>query len=205
MAAALSAATAEPHVCVVPMDPSHGSAIIAIQRSIYPNALHEDVSLILARASLFPAGSLVALDAAPPHDVLAYASAYPYPAALALASPPSLGELDPALIVAALAHPADACLFVHEVSVYAQGRGIGGLFMKRLLGLAGVMGLSSAVLVSVLGNRGYYLKLGFSLVRSLPDYAVAEGLQLAEAEPPLQPTPSFYSTLREADVMHMRL
>lgn len=182
------------------MLPSHGPSVVAIQRSIYPNQLHEEFSYILARATAFPAGALVALDSAT-GAVLGYASAYPYPSASALSDPPSLGELNAGLIAAALRAPRGAALFIHEVSVHAQGRGIGTQFMQRLLGLGRELGLARAVLVSVLGNRAYYEKMGFSVVRTLPSYAASE--QLDPIAPPLPPTPSFFSDVKEADVMDL--
>ena len=182
------------------MLPSHGPSVMAIQRSIYPNPLHEEFSFIFARATAFPSGALVALDGAT-GAVLGYASAYPYPAAAALSDPPSLGELNAELIAAALRAPRGAALFIHEVSVHAQGRGIGKLLMQRLLGLGRELGLARAILVSVLGNKVYYEKMGFRLVRTLPSYAAS--VQLAPIEPPLPPTPSFFSDVKEADVMEL--
>lgn len=185
------------------MAPQHAAQIENIQRSIYPPSLHEATALILERAAAFPAGSAVALDAA--GAVLAYISAYPYPHAEALAAPPSLGRASAASIARALAAPAEACLFLHEVSVYNQGAGLGTQLVRHVLAAARALGLRRCVLVSVLGNRAFYEKVfGFATLRELPEpYSCAEAARLEPAPPPLPPTPSYFCTDTAAHVMEL--
>lgn len=190
---------------LLPMTAAHSACVAAIQQSIYPPCLHEDVALILERASLFPRGSLVGA-AAGGRVVIGYCSAYPYPLEDALARPPSLGKVEQLFVARALAEPARACLFVHEVSVYLQGAGLGTRMMRELLRVAAAHRLRAVALVSVLGNRGFYERLGFEVVRELPSYACDLAATAAAAPPPpLPPTPSYHSEERRAHVMVLRL
>ena len=176
-----------------------------IQRSIYPPSLHEASSLILERACIFPQGSLVALNL--DKTVVGYCSSYPYPAEEALARPPSLGTLDSYNLSRALSEPTKACLFIHEVSIYAQGMGIGKAMIRHLLSLAVSKKYSTVVLVSVLGNRAYYESFGFQVVRVLSSYSAeaAQGSSAAPPQPPLPPTASYFSEEKEAHVMQLFL
>ena len=154
-----------------PMRASHAAAISAIQRACYPARLLESVDHILARAAVFPAGSVVALapasGAAAP-VVVGYAQAYPYGSS---AAPPALNDSDaPAAIAAALAAPGDALLFVHEVTVYRQGQGLGRALLANVCAAGFAAGLRTAMLVAVLGRAPLWTHLGFTHVRDLPGY-----------------------------------
>ena len=186
-----------------PMAPAHGASVAAIQQSIYPPSLHEDVALILERAALFPRGSLVCICG---QQCVGYASAYPYPEDLALARPPSLGKVEPLCIARALAEPARACLFIHEISIYSQGQGLGQRVLQELLAVAAAHSFRSIVLVSVLGNENWYARSGFRVVRELASYSCDEGASAATAPPPpLPPTPSYHCQIKQAHVMHLAL
>ena len=191
---------------LLPMTAAHSASVLAIQQSIYPPCLHEDVALILERAALFPPGSLVGVAAAG-RVVLGYCSSYPYPLADALARPPSLGTVEALAVARALAEPARACLFLHEVSVYLQGAGLGSRMVRELLAVAAARRLCAVVLVSVLGNSAYYQRFGFEVVRELPSYACDAAATAAAPPPPppLPPTPSYHCKEKRAHVMILRL
>jgi predicted N-acetyltransferase YhbS len=92
-------------------------------------------------------------------------------------------------------------LFIHEVSVYQQGQGLGRVFMDALIALAKAHSFKGVVLVSVLNNEGFYSqKFGFQVVRTLPLYGVEEYVEGAHV-PPLPPTPSYFSATKTAHVM----
>lgn len=187
------------------MEPSsHGLAVHAIQRSIYPPSLHEALELVVSRALLFPSGSLVAHSSSDTTTLLGYCSSYPWPFDEALTSPPSLGHpTTPEIVERCLADPSHSCLFIHEVSVYQQGQGLGKAFMEALIALARGHKFKGVVLVSVLNNENYYAqKFGFKVVRQLPLYGVEEYVESAHA-PPLPPTPSYFSATKTGHVMSL--
>jgi GNAT superfamily N-acetyltransferase len=173
---------------------------------VYPPDFNEDVSLIFSRAATYPAGHLVAyLEGS--DAVIAYASSYPWPLTAALAAPPSLGVFDAAPVCAVDAAPEgpDCAFFIHEVSVYVQGGGVGTALVDALLAHARARGFHTALLVSVLGNDGYYAKKwGFSAVRALPPYAMVAPAP-APAEGALPPTPSHFSKESSATLMRLAL
>jgi len=168
------------------------------------------------------------VDAAAPEDVVGYAQAYPWPAAAAAAAPPSLCDGDaPAVIARACAAAAAAAaasaegaaaaaasaegavgetlLFVHEVSVWRQGVGLGRALMEACLAAGRAAGLRRAMLVAVLGNAPIWARFGFASLRSLPAYG-GEGAPPEEgagkdAAPWLEPTPSQASADETAVVM----
>jgi hypothetical protein len=193
-------------ISLAPLAAAHLPSVAAIQAAIYPHCFNEDVSLIFARASAYPAGHLVAIlegsDA-----VIAYASAYPWPLAAALAAPPSLGALDVAQILAADASPGlGAAFFLHEVSVYVQGVGVGAALMGALLAHAEARGFTTALLVSVLGNEAYYeRKFGFEAVRELPPYGMDNPAPEPAVGERLPPTPSHFSVEARATLMRLAL
>jgi len=195
-----------PRITLAPLAATHLPTVAAIQAAVYPPAYNEAAALILARAAAYPAGHLVArLEGS--DAVVAYASAYPWPLAAALAAPPSLGVLDAATIAAASAHPGgpDSAFFLHEVSVHAQGLGVGAALVDALLAHARARGFHTALLVSVLGNDAYYAKKwGFAAVRALPPYAMAAPAP-APAEGALPPTPSHFSKESSATLMRLAL
>jgi GNAT superfamily N-acetyltransferase len=138
-----------PGVRLAPLRACHAAAVFAVQRAIYPSRLLESAVHIVDRARQFPSGSFVALatrsggsaDAeATEEDVVGYAQAYPWPAAAAAVSPPSLCDSDaPAVIARACAAATavggeggggETLLFVHEVSVWRQGVGLGRALME---------------------------------------------------------------------------
>ena len=159
---------------LAPMCPAHAADIEAVQRALYPARYLESTSHILARAAAFPSGSLVVLmrAAAGVERLAGYAQAYPWPAAAAAAAPPSLCDSDaPAMIAAAVAAPADALLFIHEVSVYVQGRGLGSVLLAGCAHAGRAAGLRHAMLVAVLGQGSYWQRHGFVRERDLsPGY-----------------------------------
>jgi ribosomal protein S18 acetylase RimI-like enzyme len=189
-------------VALAPLEAAHLGRVAAIQAAVYPPCYNEDARLILSRAAAYPSGHLVAM--LEDGDVVAYASAYPWPLAAALAAPPSLGALDVARIRAADAAPDSAALFLHEVSVYAQGVGVGAAFVDALLAHAEARGFRAAVLVCVLGNEKYYERWGFEAVRALPPYAM-EAPAPAPVEGALPPTASHFSTFLGATLMRLSL
>ena len=195
-----------PRIALAPLTAAHLPAVAAIQAAVYPPAYNEQATLILARAAAYPPGHLTAqLEGS--DAVVAYASSYPWPLAAALAAPPSLGVLDTAPIVAASASPGgeDSCLFIHEVSVHAQGVGVGAALVDALLAHAKAQGFHTALLVAVLGNEAYYArKWGFAAVRALPPYAM-EAPAPAPAEGALPPTPSHFSKESRATLMRLDL
>lgn len=188
---------------------------------------------MMQRRAAFPAGSFVVTDEARDNLIVAYAQCYPWGRAAALASPPSLhdgGALD--AIAAALAGPpSDAVMFMHEVTVWEQGRGLGRSLMDQLIQVARDHGCSTALLVAVLGNEPLWSKFGFSEYKPLPygyyaggeaaaaaattaveDDSLAEsapvtdastgvGLPGADGRKELLRQPSFYSTNFSATVM----
>ena len=189
-----------------PMTTSHGPGVHTIQRSIYPPDLHESLELVVSRALLYPAGSLVAHSNGTPTTLLGYCSSYPWPFDDALSSPPSLGHpTTPEVVQKCLHDPPNSCLFVHEVSVYQQGQGLGRSFMDALIAQARSHGFKGVVLVSVLNNEGFYSRnFGFHTVRELPHYGVEEYVESAHV-PPLPPTPSYFSTTKTAHGMALLL
>jgi len=216
-----------PGIRLAPLRACHAAAVFAVQRAIYPSRLLESASHIVERARQFPSGSFVALSmrscgsgadaAATAEDVVGYAQAYPWPAAAAAVSPPSLCDSDaPAVIARACAAAAaggghegggETLLFVHEVSVWRQGVGLGRALMEACLGAGRAAGLQRAMLVAVLGNGPLWAKFGFESLRSLPAYGgegappEEEGAGEDGAVPWLQPTPSQASTDETAIVM----
>ena len=191
---------------------SHAAAVFAIQRAVYPPRLLERAEHIVSRASIFPSGSFVALSA-DDGTLLGYAQAYPWSAAAASASPPSLSDGDaPAAIAAALAlPPREALLFVHEVSVYRQGCGVGRALMERCLAAGRAVGLRRAMLVAVLGNAPLWQRVGgFRAIRELPEYAGStradDGGEGSDGgAPALAPTPSQASTDTTAVLMEAKI
>ena len=216
-----------PGVRLAPLRACHAAAVFAVQRAIYPSRLLESAVHIVDRARQFPSGSFVALAtrsggsadaAATEEDVVGYAQAYPWPAAAAAASPPSLCDSDaPAVIARACAAAAagggseggggETLLFVHEVSVWRQGVGLGRALMEACLAAGRAAGLQRAMLVAVLGNGPLWARFGFESLRSLPAYGgegappEEEGAGDDATVPWLQPTPSQASTDETAVVM----
>lgn len=196
----------------------HEADIARIQAAIYPACYHERASFILDRRAAYPDGALVAIEAST-DALLAYGQCYPWPAADITANgPPALSDPQaPARIARALAQPAEAVLFIHEVSVHAQRRGIGGAMMRAMLDIGRAAGLRNAVLVAVLGNAPLWERMGWTRQRALPDgyyaSAVADaGLEQAAAAaaasdtaPALERTPSYYSTDMSAIIMTRQL
>lgn len=162
-------------------DDLHG--VWAVQRAVYPPPYHEDVSFVMHRRTAFPAGSFVVTDDAKDNLIVAYAQCYPWNRVAALESPPSLHDgsaLD--AIGAALAGPtSEAIMFMHEVTVWEQGRGLGRLLMEQLLQVARDHGFSTALLVAVLGNEPLWSKFGFSVYKELPYGYYAGGAAAAAA------------------------
>ena len=193
-------------ITLAPLAAAHLPAVAQIQAAIYPAIFHEDAALIGARAEAYPAGHLVATLAGS-DAIVAYASAYPWPLAAALAAPPSLGALDVAQIRAADASPAGlgTALFLHEVSVHAQGVGVGAALMGALLAHAEARGFATALLVSVLGNEAYYERFGFEAVRELPPYGMQEPAPAPGVGERLPPTPSHFSVEARATLMRLAL
>ena len=212
-----------PGVWLEAMREQHASAIFAVQVAIYPPHLLEAAEHILARARVFPEGSVVALARArgggaagllgacsPPaldgaavdgEDVVVvgYAQAYPWPAA--------------AIAAAVAGPPAAALLFLHEVSVDAQGAGVGRALLAHCLRAGRGARLPSAMLVAVMGRAPLWAHVGgFAPVRDLGDYgddsagaaALADAAAAAGARArarALPPMPSQASTDRSAVVM----
>lgn len=162
-------------------DDVHG--VWAVQRAVYPPPYHEDVSFVMQRRAAFPAGSFVVTDDARDNLIVAYAQCYPWRRVAALESPPSLHDgsaLD--AIAAALAGPtSEAIMFMHEVTVWEQGRGLGRLLMDQLLQVARDHGFSTTLLVAVLGNEPLWSKFGFSVYKELPYGYYAGGAEAAAA------------------------
>ena len=182
----------------------HLPAVGAIQHAIYPPFFYEDVSLVGARAAAYPQGHFIARLSGS-DDVVAYASSYPWPLSAAREKPPSLGALDLSQICAGDAAPTDACYFLHEISVHAQGAGVGSALVNAMLDHAESRGFRVAVLVSVLGNEAFYSdRWGFEVVRHLPSYA-ADGPAVAPAQHALKPTPSHFSLDASATLMRLAL
>lgn len=157
--------------------------IWAVQRAVYPPPYHEDVDYVMKRRDAFPEGSFVVVDEARKGMLVAYAQCYPWGKAAALSCPPSLhdgGALDS--IKGALAGPpSEAVMFMHEVTVWDQGRGLGRSLMERLLRVAADHGITTALLVAVLGNEPLWSKFGFSVLKELPYGYYAGGAAAAAA------------------------
>ena len=175
---------------LAPMSPEHAASIEAVQRAIYPKRYLESTAFILARAAVFPTGSVVALmrAAGGSERVAGYAQAYPWPAAAAAAAPPSLCDSDaPKIISEALASPSNSLLFLHEVSVYEQGCGLGAALLAACAHAGRAAGLSRVLLVAVLGQGSYWQRHGFTRERDLPSgYYDTE---IAVVEAPAIPSP----------------
>jgi len=104
-------------------------------------------------------------------DMIGYMAAYPWPSSNALEKPPSLGdEKTIEMIERGASDPSCAHFFIHEVTLYAQGEGIGKIAMEFLLRIGKRMGFKQAMLVAVLGNESYWQKsCGFHEYKKLPD------------------------------------
>jgi hypothetical protein len=104
-------------------------------------------------------------------DMIGYMAAYPWPSSNALEKPPSLGdEKTIEMIARGASDPSCAHFFIHEVTLYAQGEGIGKIAMDFLLRIGKRMGFKQAMLVAVLGNESYWNKsCGFHEYKKLPD------------------------------------
>ena len=104
-------------------------------------------------------------------DMIGYMAAYPWPSSNALEKPPSLGdEKTTEMIERGASDPSCAHFFIHEVTLYAQGEGIGKIAMEFLLRVGKRMGFKQAMLVAVLGNEGFWHKsCGFNVYKKLPD------------------------------------
>jgi len=104
-------------------------------------------------------------------DMIGYMAAYPWPSSNALEKPPSLGdEKTTEMIERGASDPSCAHFFIHEVTLYAQGEGIGKIAMEFLLRIGKRMGFKQAMLVAVLGNESYWNKsCGFNEYKKLPD------------------------------------
>jgi len=147
------------------------AAALAMQRSSYPPHMHEPASAYERRRRLYPAGSLVAVDAATGAVVVGYAQCHPWPAAR-LHEPAHLddGDLD-AAVAEALAAPR-VVLYVHEVCVREdwRGAGVGGALMRAVLAMEAPTAASRythASLVAVLGNGPRWARFGFEAVAEL--------------------------------------
>lgn len=137
--------------------------------------------------------------------MIAYGSSYPWPLHAALEKPPSLGTLDLSQIRAGDAAPEEACYFLHEISVWEQGSGVGSALVNAMLDHAESCGFRVALLVSVLGNDDYYAKRwGFEVVRTLPSYAIDDPSP-SPVTYALKPTPSHFSTDASATLMRLML
>jgi GNAT superfamily N-acetyltransferase len=190
------------------MLPEDGPAVAAVQEASYPPHYHEDVSFVINRRGVFPEGSFVIQDGT--GKIVAYAQCYPWLREAALKEPPALHDGDAcATIKEALAveNRSEALLFLHEVTVYEQGKGLGTFLMNKLLEVAKETGFSTAMLVAVLGNGPLWAKFGFELTKELPWGYYAEDLADGDggAEKPvktvLEPRPSYYSKDLSAVVM----
>jgi len=104
-------------------------------------------------------------------EMIGYMAAYPWPSTDALEKPPSLGdEKTVEMIERGASDPSRAHFFVHEVTLYAQGEGIGKLAMDFLLRIGKEMGFRQAMIVAVLGNESYWSKsCSFKELKKLPD------------------------------------
>lgn len=104
-------------------------------------------------------------------EMIGYMAAYPWPSIDALEKPPSLGdEKTEEMIERGASDPSRAHFFVHEVTLYAQGEGIGKLAMDFLLRIGKKMGFRQAMIVAVLGNESYWSKsCSFKELKKLPD------------------------------------
>lgn len=104
-------------------------------------------------------------------DIIGYMAAYPWPCKEALEKPPSLGDnKTEELIKQGAQNPTLSVFFIHEVTLYAQGEGIGKVAMNFLLQIGKKMGFKQAMLVAVLGNEDYWNKSnGFKEWKKLPD------------------------------------
>jgi hypothetical protein len=104
-------------------------------------------------------------------DIIGYMAAYPWPCKEALEKPPSLGDKrTEELIKQGAQNPSLSVFFIHEVTLYAQGEGIGKVAMNFLLQIGKKMGFKQAMLVAVLGNEDYWNKSnGFKEWKKLPD------------------------------------
>lgn len=204
VASSVCAATHVRAITLSTLQNDHLPIVGAIQQAIYPPFFYEDVSLVGARAAAYPAGHFIARLPGS-DDIVAYASSYPWPLAAALEKPPSLGALDLSQICAGDAAPSDACYFLHEISVHAQGSGVGSALVNAMLDHAESRGFRVAVLVSVLGNDDYYAaRWGFEVIRRLPSYA-ADGPADAPAQYALKPTPSHFLLDASATLMRLAL
>ena len=104
-------------------------------------------------------------------DIIGYMAAYPWPCKEALEKPPSLGDnRSEELIKQGAQNPTLSVFFINEVTLYAQGEGIGKVAMNFLLQIGKKMGFKQAMLVAVLGNEDYWNKSnGFKECKKLPD------------------------------------
>ena len=191
-----------------PLSMEHMAAVEAIQIAVYPRFYHEDISCISARAKSYPDGSFVWRSESS-GAIVAYCTAYPWPLAAALLSPPSLGTVDTAAIDAACRAPGSSCIFLHEVSVWEQGAGIGRALVDAVLKLGALRGFTDCLLVSVLGNDAYYERLGFHSIRALPPYTLPDAPPSSHSGGgriwKLAPRPSHYSTDMRATLMRLVL
>jgi len=93
--------------------------------------------------------------------VVGYMQYHPWPAAME-GEPPHLADGDAARhIAAAAAAGAGQLLFIHEISVALQGRGVGSVFMNAAVAAARDGGYRRALLVAGLGNGARWAQFGF--------------------------------------------
>lgn len=169
--------------------PDEFESMYNVQLACYPSQFWEPQCVCAARAAAYPAGALVArmsiadvedaressgIDksrdvwASLTHEgrvVVGYGQMHPWPAAMALTSPPCLSaESTPRLVQEALdGH--SKCMFIHEITVAVQGRGIGSAIMRHFLRQCATDGFKDIYLVAVLGNESRWGKFGFQRVR----------------------------------------
>ncbi|HLU03269.1 MAG TPA: GNAT family N-acetyltransferase [Advenella sp.] len=125
--------------------------MLALQASVYPQALLESEHVLASKIDAVPAGwtSLAATDG---DTLCAYALAYPWRSDLRPCWNRPL----------AMQHNCDV-LYLHDVAVstaYA-GRGIAGRLVAQLLRQGQQFGLSRAILIAVEGAQGYWARQGF--------------------------------------------
>lgn len=153
---------------------THREAIISIQSAIYPPHFHEDINIIMTRRSLWSKGSFIAIDKYT-HFIHGYGQCYPWSKTKALIKPPSLGSEDATIeIENALKLPSsDVILFIHEISLYTQGKGIGRCILQSMFTLAKENKYSTCMLVSVLGNESLWKHVGqFISIETISSYAI---------------------------------
>ena len=173
-----------------PMEEAQMPELGALQASVYPPPYHEHTKDIWQRARLFPQGSFVvrrrgaAAGGERDGALIGYCAAYPWPRAAAHESPPMIGDAKgEAMILEGLRSPADAVLWVHEITLHAQGEGIGTAALEALLATARALGFREAMLVAVLGRAPFWASRGFSVFRELPSgYYLHEETEEEKAE-----------------------